>query len=119
MNELLKGIIEIAKLGAPTLAICAIIIVIFLNNKTEKKQLEIRQQELESYSQNNAKLIDKLELLTQSIIELVAKSDTNSHYHNSGIEKVEQQVVAIHERVNEIAKNQTEIRMKVDHCHKK
>lgn len=125
MNDLLNIISSFSKFGVTGLTLGVICYVVWLDNKKEKDRMDVRQEELKQTKQNNDALIQELKSLanavsesSQSVIKLVTSNDINSRYHNDAIDDIKSQVITMHERVNNISKDITEIRLIVNKCNK-
>jgi len=115
----------LVNLGLPGALIAVIIYVI-------KSQSKTREKELETSSKNNDKLVESIKSMAyefsksnQINVELSTKSDIHSKNHIESIERIEAQIIGIHERANNIAVKETEIYIivkemsnKMDKCHK-
>ena len=122
MDELIKILPALAlKFGISFVSICGILLVIYWSHKSEKEKLELRKAELKSYTENNNNIVDQLRIMTteftksnNNIVELIAKNEMTSKMHNDEVYEVKKQVIAMHERVNQIGRDTTEIRLLIE-----
>jgi len=115
----------LVNLGLPGALIAVIMYVI-------KSQSKTRDKELENNTTNNKELVDSIKSMAYEFgkantinAELSTKSDIHSKNHIESIERIEAQIVNIHERINTVAEKETEnnllirdLKNSVEKCHK-
>ena len=116
--DFLEIIKAFSKFGITGLTLGVMCYVVWLDNKKEKARMELRTKEIEQNKKNNDNLVNELKNVvkevgdsTKSVIKLSTSNDVNSKYHNDSIDRVEAQIISLHERINNINSNGTETNM--------
>lgn len=134
--EILETMDGFSKAGIIGLAFFAIILIAWMMNKTYNKQIEANKQDnenqIKAYDNNTRAMLDTIKSLTMELsqmnlvtTELATKSDLHSANVLEEVKEIKKQVVAVHERINNIAEKQTgidittrDIKNAVEKCHK-
>ena len=124
--EVLEGVGSFGKFGIIGIAFATIVYIVYMFNKNNQKQID-------AYNANSEKDRDIIKSLTLEIsqmnlstTELITKTDLHSENVVELIKEIKDQVITIHERINNIAEKQTgiayttgEIKNIVNQCNKK